>query len=162
MNNLENPEILSDEIVKVIDEILYRCPDAVFGGSIALNAVGLLNRKISDVDLFFRNDANFARNYLLTLPVSKITSETVTNMSGKEVQRTGLIVNDVHICAFKVDEEELQHSFFEFVRNNKLYNIKIQDVNYAIQAKIAYKWNTTKEKHKTDMDNIEKILNNSF
>jgi hypothetical protein len=160
MNNLENPEILSDEILKVIDELLYKCPDVVFGGSIALNAVGLLNRKISDIDLFFRIDTNFARNNFLTLTVSKITSETVTNVHGKEIQRTGLIVNDVHICAFKVDDEELQHSFFKFVRNDKTYNIKIQNVNYAIQAKIAYKWKT--DKHKMDMDNIDKTLNDSF
>ena len=59
----------------------------------------------------------------------------MTDVHGKQIQRTGLIVNDVHICAFKVDDEELQHSFFKFVRNDKVYNIKIQNVNYANTGK---------------------------
>ena len=53
MNNLENKDILSDNVLSGIDYILEKCPDVIFGGSIALNAVGLLNRKISDIDLFF-------------------------------------------------------------------------------------------------------------
>ena len=53
MNNLDNSEILSDEIVNAIDLIITQIPDVIFGGSIALNAVGLLNRKVSDIDVFF-------------------------------------------------------------------------------------------------------------
>jgi hypothetical protein len=52
-NNLENKQILSDDILNAIDLIIKKTPHAVFGGSIALNAVGLINRKISDIDLFF-------------------------------------------------------------------------------------------------------------
>ena len=41
MNNLENKDILPDDILSAIDYILEKQPNAIFGGSIALNAVGL-------------------------------------------------------------------------------------------------------------------------
>ena len=162
MNNLYNPEILSDDIVTAIGLIIEKCPEAVFGGSIALNAVGLLNRKISDIDVFFdeRNNFSLRGSGFLSIPTTEVLSDTVTDTNGKEIQRTGLKVNDIKVCAFKVGVEELQHSLMSFIRNDKFYELKIQNVNYAIQAKIAYKYKT--EKHKVDMSNIEEIFKDAF
>jgi hypothetical protein len=156
--NLENPEILSDEIIQAIILIIEKCPEAIFGGSIALNAVGLLNRKISDIDLFFneKNSFSLKGEGFLSIPTEWIMSDTVTNTNGKKIQRTGLNVNGIKVCAFKVNEEELQYSLTRFTRNDKPYELRIQNVNYAIQAKIAYKFKT--EKHQIDLENIEKIL----
>ena len=66
-NNLENKQILSDDILNAIDLIIKKTPHAVFGGSIALNAIGLINRKISDIDLFFSLNENLARNSFLSI-----------------------------------------------------------------------------------------------
>jgi len=157
MNNLENKEILSDEILKAIDLIISTCPNAIFGGSIALNAVGLLNRKVSDIDLFFPEIESLSKNKFLSIEnEGEITSDTVTNTNGKEIQRTGAKIAGVKTCCFKVDDEELQYSKFAFLGRT----IKIQSVNYAIQAKRAYEFKN--EKHKSDLINIQVELDRVF
>lgn len=166
MNNLENKDILADNILNVIDIIINKIPTAVFGGSIALNAVGLLNRKINDIDLFFPLGTNLTLNGFLEL--SNIDgSETVTNVNGIEIQRTSAKIHNVKVCCFKVAKLETQHSLFTFLGRT----IRIQNVNYAIQAKIAYankdnkllvsqnEVSTPKNKHNSDMDWIDEILN---
>ena len=90
MKNLENKEILSDEIFKAITLIIKETPNVVFGGSITLNAIGLINRPISDIDLFFGMNENLYKNgYLSIKSIGEITSDTVTNTNGIEIQRTG-------------------------------------------------------------------------
>jgi hypothetical protein len=131
MNNLEDDKILSKEIVEVIDMIISNNSNTVFGGSIALNAVGLLNRRISDIDIFILENSEFPS---IIKELTEFVSDTVTNVNGKEVQRTGGKINNVKICIFKVNVEELQHSQFTFLGRR----INIQNVNYAIQAKISY------------------------
>ena len=59
MNNLENKYILSEELIDAIDRILEKVPHVVVGGSIALNAVGLISRKINDIDIFLSMNENF-------------------------------------------------------------------------------------------------------
>jgi hypothetical protein len=160
MNNLDNPDILSDEIVSAIDLIIKEIPDAIFGGSIALNAVGLLNRKISDIDVFFCHTESLTKNGFCQIPSTEILSDTVTDTNGNPIQRTGLKINGIKTCAFKVDNEELQHSLTSFVRNGQTRKICIQNVNYAIQAKMAYSSKT--HKHKEDLQTIDSILNLIF
>src|SRR5690242_1416682 len=66
-NNLENENVLSSEILNAIDLVINNCPNAVFGGSIALNAVGLINRKVSDIDLFFEESESLTKNSFLSV-----------------------------------------------------------------------------------------------
>lgn len=156
-NNLENKEILSDEILQAIDLIIKQTPNAVFGGSIALAAVGLINRKVSDIDLFFHISQSLSKNGFLSIQNDgQILSDTVTNTNGVEIQRTGAKIAGVKTCCFKVSDEELQHSKVEFLGRK----ICIQNVNYAIQAKIAYSKNELNTKHKNDLKNIDEILSN--
>src|ERR1700733_13231008 len=133
MSNLDNTEILSDDLFKAIYAIKEKCPDVVFGGSIALNAVGLLNRKISDIDAFFHYGSH-RHNGWLNVPGIDLLSDTVTDTNGNLIQRTGMKVFGVKCCAFKVSPQEMEHSKIT-VRG---IEIKIQNVNYAIAAKIAY------------------------
>lgn len=152
MNNLENKEILSDDILEAIDILIKVTPECVFGGSIALNAVGLLNRKISDIDIFFEIGDSLNKNGFLTIESTEFGSDTVTDTNGKAIQRTSAKIKGVKCCVFKVDKEELQHSKFSFLGRT----INIQNVNYAIQAKIAYSKNT--KKHSDDLNFINDIL----
>jgi hypothetical protein len=157
MNNLENKEILSEEILQAIDLIIKNCPNAVFGGSIALNAVGLLNRKVSDIDLFFAENESLSKNGFLSIQNSgEILSDTVTNTNGKEIQRTGAKIAGVKTCCFKVENQELQNSKVNFLGRT----ICIQNVNYAIQSKIAY--SSRNPKHKEDLSNIDNVLGSTF
>jgi hypothetical protein len=160
-NNLENDNILSNKIIEAIDIILKNTPNAVFGGSIALCAVGLLNRRINDIDLFFSIGESLSLNNFLTY-VDEIGSDTVTNVNGDEIQRTSAKIKNIKICCFKVSEAETQHSLFSFLGRT----IKIQNVNYAIQAKLAYINNSKKNKilvsptnnNKNDVDTFEDFL----
>lgn len=155
MNNLENKEILSDEIFNAIKLIIGKVPNVVFGGSIALNAVGLLNRKISDIDLFFHIGTSLSNNGTLFIENDgQILSDTVTNMDGIEIQRTGITIAGVKCCCFKVSDEELQSSKIT-VRG---LTIHIQNVNYAIQAKIAYAIKAHNTKHRDDLNDIDDKL----
>lgn len=157
MKNLENKEILSDEIFNAIEIIVSKIPSVVFGGSIALNAIGLINRKISDIDLFFHLGSSLSNNGFLSVS-THITSDTVTDVNGIEVHRTGAKINNVKCCCFKVEDAGLDYSIHSFSRNGKEIKIRIQNVNYAIQAKISYMKNSNNEKHKKDLKNINNIL----
>ena len=155
-NNLEDKEILSDEMLNAIDIIIKNVPTAVFGGSIALNAVGLIKRKISDIDLFFHRTDSLSENGFIQEANGKILSDTVTDVNGDSIQRTGAIIAGVKTCCFKVSTEELQHSKVRFLGRE----IRIQNVNYAIRAKISY--SDKNNKHKDDLKNIEATFNEYF
>lgn len=156
-NNLENKEVLSDEILNAIDLIIKHTPNAVFGGSIALNAIGLINRKVSDIDLFFDANESLQKNGFLSIEKDgQFLSDTVTNVNGIKIQRIGAKIAGVKTCCFRVSSEELQHSKIEFLGRK----ICIQNVNYAIQAKKSYA--DKNNKHKEDLKqiniNLEKLI----
>lgn len=156
MSNLENKEMLSDEIFDAIKIIVREIPNAVFGGSIALSGVGLINRPISDIDLFFTLQESLTKNNFIKITKSDITSETVTNTNGVEIQRTGAKIGNVKVCCFKVSDEELQHSKHTFIRDGESITILLQNVNYAIDAKRSY--SPRNSKHKKDLEQIETSL----
>lgn len=161
MKNLENKEILSDDILNAISLIIKQTPNVVFGGSIALNAIGLINRPISDIDLFFRINESLHKNgYLSVESICEITSDTITNVNGKEIHRTGAKIGGIKACCFGVSDEELQCSKHRFTRDNIEYEINIQNVNYVIEAKKSY--SSRNEKHKIDLDEIMKVLDDIF
>lgn len=160
-NNLENEEILSEEILNAIDLIIKHTPNAVFGGSIALNAVGLISRKVSDIDLFFPLNESLAKNGFLSIENDgQILSDTVTNVNGVEIQRTGAKIAGVKTCCFKVSDEELQCSKHKFIRNETERTICIQNVNYAIEAKKSF--SSRNPKHKSDLETISNVLDGLF
>ena len=166
MKNLENKEILSDEIFNAILLIIKETPNVVFGGSIALNAVGLINRPIADIDLFFGMNESLATNgYLSVKSIGELTSDTVTNTNGIEIQRLGAKIAGVKTCCFKVSNLELQCSKHKFTRNGLEYTINIQNVNYAIEAKKSYlsqSYSSRIAKHKTDLEAISNALDILF
>ncbi len=157
MNNLTNKTILSDEFWVVIDKILKATPDVVFGGSLALNAIGLINREIKDLDLFFPiTTFNAGFMDILNHVDTGVGSDTVTDINGIEIERTALKINNVKACCFKVPKEQLEHSIF--VVNGR--NLRIQNVNHAISAKICYSKHNPK--HTTDLENINVTLAKYF
>lgn len=164
MKNLDNKEILPDKICEAIKRIIGIVPDVVFGGSIALNAVGLLNRPVKDIDLFFPIGSSLTKgDFLYSLQAdyeAAITSDTVTDVDGEEIQRTGVQFGDIKICCFKVKNEQLESTKHTFSRWGDLHTIHIQNVNHAIVAKQTYA--SKNMKHELDLkeiqQNLEKIL----
>lgn len=156
-NNLENKEILSEEFLEVIDEIIKYHPNVVFGGSIALNAVGLINRKVGDIDLFFKVGENPNKNnFLVGENNLDVFSDTVTDINGIEIKRTGMKMKNIKICCFNIPEEELKFSRFKFLGRE----ISIHNINYAIIAKMTYA--NKNNKHKEDLKEAFAALNNLF
>ncbi len=158
MNNLEKN--ISPEIKETIKLILKKMPTAVFGGSIALNAVGLIDRKVGDIDLFMLEGKSLNKRGFSDLAsefsFSGFHSDFITNVNGYDVQRVGLKHGTTQICLFKVRKEELQHSFINF----EGMEMRIQNVNYAIYAKATY-FDAT-GKHSIDIQMIENTLNKLF
>jgi len=155
MTNLENKEILPIDIFNTMKIIAKQCPNVIFGGSIALNAVGLLNRPVGDIDTFFGEWESLERNgFLTTKTICFSFSDRLSDDDGHSIQRTGVIINGVHVCVFKVDQDNLQYSLI----NIHGETFKIQNVNCAIQAKIQYS-NRGVEKHKQDLKEITLKLN---
>lgn len=166
-NNLENKDILSDDILLVIDKVLETCPNVVFGGSIALCGVGLLNRKISDIDLFFPDKDSLVKSGIFSLmnTSDELKSEDVyyndiTDVNGNIIKRIGISVGNVHVCCFIVSSEDLKCSILKFNRNGKEYSLNIQNASNAIEAKKSYSSKTNK--HKEDLKHIYDVLNKHF
>lgn len=167
MNNLEKEEILSKEILHTIDVILKESPEVVFGGSIALNAVGLINRPISDIDLFFPLKTRFIDIGILhTNETNDTQSETTTDINGKLIERVGAKIGKIKICCFKVPDEILQYSKITVLGRT----LNIQNVNQAIIAKMVYakgtsnnkKYYAKNHKHENDLTEIFSALKGLF
>lgn len=146
--NLENKEILSDDVLFAIDRITKAHPEAVFGGSLALNAVGLLNRKIKDIDVFFHRDT-LVSPCLFDSEPSKYPSEQVEEIDETTIAHHGLTIDDIGVCVFMVDDKLLLSTPIEFLGRK----INIQNVNYAIMAKLSYE-SKGYVKHKDDLEKI--------
>lgn len=149
-NLREKRDSISLEILQVIDKILEHFPEAVFGGSVALIIAGLLKREISDIDVFFPYNENFFRNGIFSISenIDSAFSDTINTFNGQEIVRMGIKVDGVKICCFKVPDEMLVYEKVSFLGRN----INIQDVKFAIMAKIAYI--DKNPKHKKDLDEI--------
>lgn len=51
MIKFQNTRNLSPDILNAIRYVYLKVPDALFCGSVALNALGLLNRSVKDIDV---------------------------------------------------------------------------------------------------------------
>jgi len=131
-------------------------PDVVIGGSIALNAVGLLNRPVGDIDLFVETGTAQSDLNMLKLRPQYRSSVTVTNIMGQPVSREGFELDGVKICMFRVPRLELACTRVEAFG----MQLNIQNVNHAIIAKKTYAHKT--EKHALDYDNINRSLASTF
>lgn len=149
----KTPETQLELLTKTLSLLVDKCPEAVIGGSIALNVVGLLDRIPNDIDVFFPLGTSLEKNNFFKIEgISDLTSDTVTDTNGLSIQRTGIRVNGLRCCAFKVPDREMQHSMGEF----NGVEIKVQNVNHAIMAKKSYA--DRSGKHKEDLAKIQDAL----
>lgn len=142
----------------------------VFGGSIVLNALGLIKRPIHDVDIFIDKPISYyggLNDFIHSDEIDEATYESVTDINGIPINRISIKVNGINVCIFSV--QTLNYSFFKI---NDIV-IKIQNINEAILAKRAYLKiteernktlindypNLSYEKHKKDVEDIDEFLN---
>ena len=152
-NYLEDQNLLDSRLLNTMDKIKRIYPDVVFGGSIALVAVGLLNRPVGDIDCFvdFGENATVINKHIE--PSSHLLSETVDDIDGYPVKRSGGVFNGVKICLFQVHPRQLEHIKYRIF--DEEYNI--QNVNWAIIAKKSYANRTYK--HNRDLKKIIDFIN---
>ena len=157
MNKLENKEILPENIYKAIKKIKDKHPEAIFGGSIALTAMGLLNREIHDIDVFF--DRRYSIDFDLFEKSNGSSSNVAYTDDNEKVTSilTSCKVNGVKCCVFLEKSEFLQYSTFSFFGEK----IKISQVNLAIDVKRRYAKGGA-IKHINDLKFIDKALTDLF
>lgn len=164
-NNLEKEEILSPSLVSTIDVIISKYPTVVFGGSVVLNALGIIERPIKDLDLFVKcGDYHIVADiFSRIVNVTRIPSETVTDVNGVEIERFGWNINGSDVCLFLIPEikkESLYSAPFEFLGRT----IQLQNVNEAILAKKSYAKmdKPSCEKHREDVKKIDSFFKDLY
>jgi len=157
INYLEDEDILSPEILALIDRITTTFPGVVFGGSIALNAVGVIKRKIRDIDIMCSIDSCLIVKIgteLKKYENAEELSEIVSDINGVKILRNGYNVDGVHVCVFVLPSVTAS----EFTFSGR--KIQIQNVSEAILAKRAWSGINSKSKikHLNDICEIEKSV----
>lgn len=156
----KDEEIASQEMLEAIYFILEKIPSAIFGGSIALHSVGLLERKISDIDLIFSQNEDFRFEDIFTTSKDfPVASEHLEDgdFNLMNITVTGVYTKNIKTCLFRVPDEMLQYSEMDFFGRK----IKVQNVNHAILIKNKYSQKNIK-KHIDDLKVIKKKLKKSF
>lgn len=94
-NYLENENILDNHMFSTIKIIQNKFPDVIFGGSISLSAVGLLNRPIADIDCFV-SDSGKRNDYLYLRELIKPYYKEPKPKQTKSMH-TGVLTDDLDI-----------------------------------------------------------------
>ena len=143
---------VSEELFDLVKNIQISNPTAIFGGSIALNALGLLDRPIHDIDVLFPIGFSMSKNFNFKDIDAFESSETITDFDGVPVQRVGMKSSKTKICVFKLPSEQLQYTEVDFFG----LKICVQNPEQAIWAKICYSDKTYK--HRKDLFEVFKNL----
>lgn len=152
-NYLEDPEILSPIVLNAIDYLLLKSKDIVFGGSIALNAVGIIKRPIKDLDIVIDRDLAYygLDNLQKQEGHSAVEADEFVN---KDVTRHALMINEIKLDVFQT--KEIGFSTFKFLGRT----IRINNVNEIIIAKKKYLVNpgVKKETYDKHFDDVKKYI----
>jgi hypothetical protein len=163
-NHLELSEVLSPVVLNAIDYLLLKNKNFIFGGSLALNAVGIIKRPIKDLDIIIEEgdiDEYDIRGIVKKNPSKDIFYETTAEISGKTIKRYPASIHEVKVCFF-VDENP-SYSIFKF----KDRKIRINNVNDIIIAKRAYLENPGVRpesflKHMMDINTYQAFIKSYF
>lgn len=137
-----------NSLTKALQHITKKCPSVVIGGSISFIERGLLDRDPKDIDLFFADYDSLNKVGLLSCDIAEIGSDTITDVNGKDIQRTSMKIMGVNVCCFKVDVDFLKHDVIDY----NGVSINAQNPEYGIMAKKIYAQKN--DKHKDDLEII--------
>lgn len=152
MSSITDKHILTDEHLIAIDLILDNCPTVIFGGSLVLNAVGLLDRPVHDLDLIFpETDSFFTNGFFKISDLSDCKSDGIVDRYGKDLRRLGGKICGIDVCCFRIPLIELE--FFQYDLMGRLINM--HSVKHILLAKKRFARRTPK--HRDDFDYITKM-----
>lgn len=184
-----NSKILSDKIKNLIIKLNNEFPDIVFGGSIILNGVGLIERKIGDIDIFVPEkhrilQSNYVLDYIKSennkviekseeqpknifdyfekqanfVSLQKL-DENAFSENGEFTLRTGIEIDDVHVCIFEVQNLDELKSFRLKIDNG--IEVNAQNIFHALKTKCLYikkSFSSNLDKHYNDLLEIYNLL----
>lgn len=159
-SNKKNPleTYMSSDMYAQIDKVVKVCPDIVFGGSIALVALGLLEREPKDIDIFLKEDSPLMptiHNLIHDVSVNFEGSHPTEDINGAPIKRIPGMLGDLKVCVFQLPH--LTYSPYRLFDNI----INIQSINEAILAKKRYSDITqSKGKHLEDLKEVYNNLQN--
>lgn len=146
--------ILSRNMFNVMVMIKKAIPVTTFGGSLALNVVGLLNREIKDLDVLYPtiySDPVTDSQYVGMDSFIKCQQlETSSSLGFKRYK-----LNNIEVCFINVSYSRLTYE--PIIVNNEIFNIA--GVNHAIMFKQEHLGIT---KHNEDMQSINNKFNLLF
>ena len=156
-NYIENPNIVSDGIYMTMVAISRHMPFAYFGGSISLVAHGLIARKVSDIDVVIPMAMSIPQVLIDGSVIGEASSDTVRDVDGNEIRRTGLNINGIKICVFRVDPSKIYGNVVSARRDGDIVNhFNIQDVNTTIFYKNLFA--SSNPKHRRDIESVQQRL----
>jgi hypothetical protein len=182
---MENISLEQLYIIKKINELYVRkgffdkTYNILFGGSISLLSCGLMNRSIGDIDIFTADEKIYkdlikniyANNELGPSKFSNCKSNDYNHVTLdkdlNQISRTGLTIRApqdklIKLCIFLVPKDQIKS--YNMYQISSGLSIPVQQINYAIHAKILYAQRSSPsgEKHKMDIENVYAILNSAF
>lgn len=157
---------VNEDILEVMDMLLLVNPSIIFGRSIVLNQLCLINREIHDIDIFLYSPIIDQRSFRRLLPTYFhhdvqgnifIGSIHPINLDLHErMLRVSISINEINICVFITNNTRRLSYSTHMLDNNKYY--RLQSVNLAIEAKLSYPSHIAK--HQDDLASVTNILNN--
>lgn len=126
----------------------------VFGGSLCLNAYGLLDREVGDLDVFVDKDNPFDVEKFRRAGDLDRDYDFTTEFNGEILDRIPLVINGVKVCIFKVPKYLLSAVSMDIDG----LEIGVQNPCFAIAGKVLFSKHDPK--HTVDLDAMRsKLLN---
>lgn len=146
--------MLSEDQKKALKILTSIDPNICVGGSVCLNAYGLMDRKVGDLDIFVNRDKPFNITKFRLANDFDRDYDFTTDFNGDTLDRIPLLISGVKVCLFKVPPY-LTQSLRMKVDGLEL---NIQNPCFAIAGKVLFSKHD--EKHTKDLALIQnKLLN---
>lgn len=127
-------------------------PSITIGGSMCLNAMGLMDREIGDLDIFIDKDKPFEISKYRKVDEYHRNYKFTTDFNGDILERIPLLIHGVKVCIFKVPKYLLQSLTMDI----EGLEMNIQNPCFAIAGKVLFSKHD--DKHTDDLMAIYKKL----
>lgn len=158
--------ILSFEKMEMINKISKNIPDAYFGGSLLLNALGLLNRPVKDLDVVIvkRDYDDYGLMHSVESRLKRLNEPYKMVSASDEGNCVGCDIRGIKVDFWMYKESQVRGGLFGMELNGT--RVKFIPVNYVINAKMEMigKSGDLKKvrKHIEDVQAVNKVLVGMF
>lgn len=146
--------MLNNNQKEAISILQKAIPEIAIGGSICLNAYGLLDREIGDIDCFVNRDSKLNVKALKEAEFVELDESYnfTTDFNGDTLDRLPLVIKGVKVCIFRVPLYLLSAVKMDIDG----IEINIQNPCFALAGKVSFSKHDPK--HIKDLDIIRSKL----